>query len=828
MHYSIYSSPLYYVPEFFLIGLFAVLVLFLYHRVGLLPWIGTLGLSVILLNFFHYSILSNFFAIVFFVLLFLAIKPLRLSLISKTILLIARKAKLVPKISDTERIAVESGTAWMDGELFSGSPNISALTSPRPRPLTKAEQAFLDGPVAKVCEMTNDFEVYQKRGLSKEIWNYLKKQKFFGMIIPKEYGGLGFSARAHSMVVEKLASRSYPLSITVMVPNSLGPAELLMHYGSDAQKKYYLPRLATGQEIPCFGLTELNAGSDAGAITSQGVVFKNSDGKIAIRLNWQKRYITLAAVSTIIGLAFRLEDPKNLLGKGTSPGITCALIPSKKKGVVLGRRHDPLGVPFYNCPIDGKDVIIGLENIIGEKEGVGQGLKMLMECLAAGRGISLPSTATGTSKLTSLVSANYCFIRQQFGASLYQFEGVVESLAYIFANTYLLNATKDYVLSGIDAGAKPPVVSAICKYHFTEIGRQVINRGMDTLAGAAISRGPRNLLAHSYFATPISITVEGANIMTRSLIIFNQGLMRCHPYLYNLICSIEKNDAAVFDKNLFAMIGRMAQNKTRFYCLALTRGFSSPSVAFRKNGKHWRRLVWASATFAFWADFVLGVYGPTIKFRERTAARLGDVLSQMLLISAVLNDYESKKCPEEEKHLFEWSVEQAFYNINQAMLDFYQNFFSTRIAILKPFVLFYRYFLLLLTRLLPYGTKPSDVIEKKIVNSICENPKRKDKLAQGIFVPKKTSDALGRLEETYKTLLASRETYAKIKKQLRKKGIRLNAANFSQTLKDAISQKAISAKDAKLVEKWEKMRSEAVKVDAFDLKKYMSYSTKPV
>ena len=431
-------------------------------------------------------------------LLILNFRPLRRNLITRHILAFVREKRLLPAISETERIAIAAGNVWIDRELFSGRPDLERLaTEPYPD-LTQVERAFLDGPVEEVCRMTNDWDVQVQRDLPPEVWQFLKEHKFFGMIIPEKFGGLGFSALAHGAVVKKLASRSMPLAITVMVPNSLGPAELLLHCGTDTQREHYLPRLASGEEVPCFALTEPGAGSDAGALSARGEVFRGDDGGLYLRLNWDKRYITLAAISTVLGLAFQLHDPEGLLGRGERLGITCALVPTDTDGVELGRRHDPLGIPFYNCPTTGHDVVVPIDAIIGGPEGAGHGWQMLMECLAAGRGISLPGTSTGGAKFAARVAGAYAAVRHQFGMSIGRFEGIEEPLARIGGFTYLMDAARRYTCGALDSGNKPPVVTAIAKLNFTELYRKIINDAMDILGGAAISRGPRNLLAAGY------------------------------------------------------------------------------------------------------------------------------------------------------------------------------------------------------------------------------------------------------------------------------------------------------------------------------------------
>ena len=457
-----------------------------------------------------------------FVVLF-GVPSVRRQVLTSRIVAILNKLKLLPVISETEQTAIEAGNIWVDGELFSGKPDFKRILNESYPRLTDEEQAFLDGPVEQICEMSPDWEVMRNKELSKETWDYIKEQRFFGLIIPREYGGLGFSALAHSAVIAKLSTRCGGLTTTVMVPNSLGPAELLLHYGTKEQKDKYLPRLARAEEIPCFALTEPGAGSDAGAMTSRGVVFKDEDGKLFIRLNWKKRYITLAGISTLLGIAFKLSDPDNLLGKGKNPGITCALVPADTQGVVLGLRHDPLGVPFWNCPTEGHDVVVPVDAIIGGAAQAGNGWRMLMESLAVGRGISLPASATGGTRYAARVLGAYTSVRKQFGLSIGKFEGIEEPMARVGGWAYMLEAGRIYTCGGLDSGQKPPVVTAMAKYSFTEILRKAINDGMDVLGGAAISRGPRNLLSTGYMTVPINITVEGANILTRTLMVFWAG-----------------------------------------------------------------------------------------------------------------------------------------------------------------------------------------------------------------------------------------------------------------------------------------------------------------
>ena len=517
--------------------------------------------------------------------------------------------KLMPQISQTEKVALEAGSTWIDANLFSGNPDFdSIMAEPYPGPSEK-EAAFLNNQCQTLCKMMDDDKAYKEGDLPAEVWAYMKKEKFFGLIIPEQYGGLGFSAIGHSQVVSKLGSYSIPLAISTMVPNSLGPAELLIHYGTKKQKDYYLPRLASGEDIPCFGLTEPNAGSDAGSITSNAVVFKGDDGKLYLRLNWEKRWITLGAAATVLGLAVKLNDPEKLLGKDEDLGITCVLVPSSTDGVRLGQRHNPLGVPFINSPIYGKDVVVSVDQIIGGPEGAGKGWQMLMECLAAGRSISLPSQAAGGTKAVNRIVGTYAQIRHQFGMPIGNFEGVKDPIARIGASAYLMEAARVFTAAAVDSGIKPAVVSAIVKYHSTELSRKLMNDAMDVLGGAAISEGSKNTLARKYIASPISITVEGANILTRTMIIFGQGAIRCHPYAYKEVLALENNDLNAFDSAFSGHVAHIFQNMSRSLVLSLTRGWLAKTPSNTPFKAYYRKLSWASASFAFMTDFAMGTLG---------------------------------------------------------------------------------------------------------------------------------------------------------------------------------------------------------------------------
>lgn len=671
---------------------------------SLLWWIPSLALAVVLL-----------------------IKEIRVKLITQPLFAMLKSKGLLPKISETEKTALRAGDVWVEGELFSGKPDFKKIfDNPYPK-LSEEEQAFIDNEVNIVCAMTSDWEVFEKRDLPEEVWKYLKSKKFLGMIIPKEYGGLGFSAYGHSCVIEKLATHSQVLAITVMVPNSLGPAELLLHYGQEEQKRHYLPRLADGRDIPCFALTEPEAGSDAGSIQSDGVVFKDEEGEIKIRLNFEKRYITLSSIATVIGLAFVLKDPENILGLGKELGITCALVDAKSKGVDQTQRHDPLNVPFVNAPLIGKDVIIGIDDVIGGNDGLGKGWQMLMESLAVGRGISLPSTSTGGSKLATYVASTYSVVRYQFGLSISKFEGIAEVLGRLGASTYMLDAAKTFTLGAINAGKKPAVANAIMKYQSTEIFRKNILDAMDIQGGAAISRGPRNLLAHAYFGAPVAITVEGANIMTRTLIMFGQGMIRCHPYAYAQIEALEKGDVKAFDDLLFSHIGHVTRNKVRAIVLGLTRGYAHPAISRGKAKRYEQKLAWSSARFAYLSDVALGLMGASLKRRESVSGRFGDILAQMYFITAALKRFEVEGYQQSDEVFLEVSVEDAFGKIDLAFRGILENLASGVLGVPFKMLGFY-------IRLNPMGKTLKDDDLHRIASELCENDSVRERVCANIYM----------------------------------------------------------------------------------------------
>jgi acyl-CoA dehydrogenase len=655
--------------------------------------------------------------------------------------------KVLPPISPTERDAIAAGTVWWDADLFSGRPDWSKLRGFKKPELSPEEQSFLDGPVEELCTMLNDWEIRRSGDLPEHIWAFIREHGFMGMIIPKDRGGLGFSALAHSQVVMKVASRSPSAAVTVMVPNSLGPAELLMRYGTEEQRDYYLPRLAKGLEIPCFALTAPEAGSDAASIPDKGIVcYGEFKGQrvLGARVTWSKRYITLAPVATILGLAFKLHDPDQLLGNNEDIGITLALIPTSTPGVQIGRRHFPAGQSFQNGPTQGKDVFIPMDWIIGGQARVGQGWRMLMDCLAAGRAISLPALGTGAAMFCARLAGAYARIRRQFGLSIGRFEGIEAPLARIAGYAYSLEAARRLTASSLDEGQQPSVLSAILKYHATERMRTAINDALDIHGGRAICDGPRNYLFGTYMSVPVAITVEGANILTRSLMIFGQGAIRCHPYLLKEMEAANLPDPdeslKAFDKALFAHVGSTASNVTRAFLHNLSFGaFARVPRAPRIQGMY-SDLHTAAVTFAAVADLVMGTLGGEMKRREGLSARLGDVLSELYLMSCVLKRYEDDGCPEEDLPLVEWNSRNTLHTIQTRLDEVLSN------LPMRPVAWFLRLVAFPLGR---FRRLPDDKLARRCASLILSPGAARDRLTKGIYLTHAPGDAVGRMEVAF-------------------------------------------------------------------------------
>jgi acyl-CoA dehydrogenase len=720
---------------------------------------------------------------------------------------------ILPQVSQTEQEALDAGTVWWDGDLFSGHPDWHRLLSmPRPQ-LSAEEQAFLDNEVEQLCAMLDDWDItHARQDLPPEAWQFIKDKGFFGMIIPKEYGGLEFSALAHSAVVTKVASRSGTGAVTVMVPNSLGPAELLLHYGTQEQKDKYLRRLAKGQEVPCFALTGPFAGSDAGAIPDYGIVCRGEFGGeqdvLGIRLTWEKRYITLAPVATLLGVAFKLYDPEHLVGKQTERGITLALIPTDTPGVHVGRRHFPLNSAFQNGPTTGRDVFIPLDYIIGGRDYIGQGWRMLMECLAAGRSISLPASATGGVKLAARTSGAYGRVRKQFKLPVGKFEGVEEALARIGGNAYMMDAARVLTAAAVDMGEKPSVISAVVKYHCTERGRVVINDAMDVHGGKGICMGPDNYLARAYQQTPIGITVEGANILTRSMIIFGQGAVRSHPYVIREIQAAQDKDRkrAVhnFDAALFGHISFTLSNAVRapIFALAGGRGIHVPHG--EHTSRYCQQLTRYSAAFALMADAAMLVLGGSLKRQEKISARLGDVLSQLYLCTATLKRFVDDGRPQDDLPLLHWAMQDALFRIETAFDGVLQNFPSRPAAWLLRALVF------------PLGRNarpPSDVLGHHVSRLLMQPGAARDRLTAGMYQPADENDAVGALEAALASTLQCEPLQARVE-AARKEG-KVSALEELLRIAEARDAGVITAEETLLLERDYALRRKVIMVDDF-------------
>jgi acyl-CoA dehydrogenase len=740
------------------------------------------------------------------------IPVLRRFLVTAPLVRMIQALKLLPHISETEKTAIEAGNAWVEQEFFTGKPNIQRMLKATYPTLTPEIQAFLDGPVEQVCQMATDWDIYQRKDLPPEVWEYLKQERFFGMMIPQEYGGLGFSNLAYSAVMVKLASRSFTHIATVGVTNSLGPAKLLLRYGTEEQKAYYLPRLARGEEIPCFALTEPQAGSDAASITSHGEVFRGTDGDLYLRLNWQKRYITLGAIATLLGLAFRLHDPNNLLGKGTDVGITCALIPTSTPGVSIQQRHDPMGVPFYNSPVLGREVIVPVSHIIGGVEQAGQGWKMLMQSLAAGRGISFPASCTGVAQLVTRVTTAYSVIRKQFGLAIGRFEGIEEPLARIGGLTYMIDATRLYTCGAVDAGEQPAVVSAIAKYASTELARKVVLDGMDILGGAGICRGPRNLLANVYTAMPIAITVEGANILTRSLMIFGQGAIRCHPYVYDEIQALQSRDIVAFDRLIWRHLGSLVRNGLTSKLLTLTRAAWVRSPVSGETAIYYRKLAWASSLFATLADLALFSLGGNLKRQEHLTGRFADLLSWQYLAIATLRRYAAEGEQVDDLPLVHWSLQYAFAQMQQAFEGILENLSVPVIGSLL------RRVGLPWLRFNSLGSMPSDQLVHRVATQIQQATGTRDRLTVGIHLPTDPQQALGRLEHAFRLIHQTNSILTRIKAA--SQANQLPSGKPEDLVELAYQKGVITEAEVTIITEAEFARNDAIQVDAFSFEEY--------
>jgi acyl-CoA dehydrogenase len=753
--------------------------------------------------------------------LVLVVPPLRRALFTRALMRLI--SRTLPRMGDTERVALEAGTVWWDGALFSGRPDWAKLLRFPQVGLSAKERAFVDGPVAELCAMLDEWKIERQKDLPPEVWRFIKSKGFFGMIIPESYGGLGFSATAHSAVVVKLSSRSLTAAVTVMVPNSLGPAELLLHYGTEAQKTHYLPRLASAEEIPCFALTGPEAGSDAAATASEGVVCRGLwEGRevVGIRLNWRKRYITLAPVATLIGLAFRLRDPDGLLdrGPGAPPpgpdgdlGITCALVPARLPGIRIGQRHDPLGIPFQNGPTEGHDVFVPADAIIGGPAHAGSGWRMLMESLAAGRSISLPALSVAGAEFAARATSAYALVRKQFDLPIGRFEGIEEPLARIGGLAYLMNAARALTCAAVDAGERPAVISAIVKAYLTEGMRAALVDAMDVRAGAGICRGPRNPLARGYMSAPIAITVEGANILTRSLIIYGQGAIRCHPFVLKEMRAAAAKDVAAFDEAFFGHLGFVLRNVARLALPGLAGGrvggAGRLTPALRRG---LRALGRASAAFALASDVAMATLGGQLKRREKLSGRLADALAWLYLGSAAAKRFFDDGQRPQDLPFLRWSLDHALWRIDDALAGLLQNLPSRPAAWLLAPLLF------------PFGRRrrpPGDGVGAAIARALLEDAPLRDRLTGDIHWAAPDDPGMGRLEAAFAACQAALPIEAKLRDAVRAR--RLPREPATDLAERAVAAGVITAEERRLLAEAERRREDAIQVDAFeDLRRY--------
>ncbi|MCA0403320.1 MAG: acyl-CoA dehydrogenase [Proteobacteria bacterium] len=785
----------------------AVIFLLLVKRASIAVWIISYIFFVLLVErFSHPNIYSQLMLVLGFIpLLIGVIKPLRQRLLSKPILNVVKKA--IPAMSSTEREALEAGTVSFEGELFNGSPNFNNLLNEPAIGLREDEKAFLEGPVNELCRMIDDWDITHVRtDMPEEMWQFLKEKGFFAMIIPKEYGGLEFSATAQFQVLARLYGRSITVGSTVAVPNSLGPGELLLKYGTEEQKNYYLPRLADGREIPCFALTGPTAGSDAASIPDTGIVCRqefNGEIIVGVRLNWNKRYITLCPKATVVGLAFRMLDPNNLLGKGTNVGISCALIPATTPGVIKGRRHFPLNTAFLNGPTQGKDVFVPMDYLIGGLDMAGHGWRMLMECLSAGRAISLPSSAAGGTQACALATGAYARVRKQFNIAIAHFEGIQQPLARIAANTYLIDSGLRMTAAAIDRGAKPAIAGAILKYQTTERARLASLDAMDIHGGKGICLGPKNYLGRGYQGAPIGITVEGANILTRNLIIFGQGAIRCHPYIFKEMEAARENNLQKFDEAFWSHSAFILSNTLKNLIFNFTQCYLVP-MPKSKAKRYYRRIYRYSTQLAFLADFSMGLLGGELKRKEMLSARLGDVLGCLYLAAAVLKRFHDEHEPEADLPLVEWACQSLLHECEEAIIGLINNFpnlFAK--AFLKVF-------------LLPWGRlshQPKDALSQKLANILTIPSETRERIAPYLFKEDIENCPIGQLETVFLQVIEAAPVEKKIMQAV-KSGL-IHSLSLNEQVEEAKAQGILDDKEVELMLRAEKGRQAVIAVDDF-------------
>jgi acyl-CoA dehydrogenase len=796
----------------FIIGFILLSLIVIYNNPKLIVWTITLLAYLVITKFLFGSHIANgaytLFSIIYlFIAIFFNIKPLRY-ILSKVIYIKAKA--VIPGISETEKLALDAGDPWFEKEVFRGKPNFNLLHSYKKFELTEEEQSFLNNETEQLLDMIDEWHVtHVEKDLSVETWNFMRDKGFWGLVIKKEYGGKGFSAAAHSQVVLKIASRSIAGAITVMVPNSLGPGELLFHYGTEEQKNKFLPRLAKGLDIPCFALTGPTAGSDATSIPDRGVVTfgeYNGNKVLGIKLiNIDKRYITLAPVATLVGLAFNLEDPENLLAGVGKVGITCALLPHDHPGLEIGNRLLPLDQAFMNGTIRIKESFIPIDWIIGGQSMAGEGWRMLVECLSIGRSISLPACGTAEALGTTVLSSAYAVIREQFNTAIGNFEGVEEQLGKMGGSAYMANATREFTVCSVDLGIKPAVASAISKYHLTEIGRTTMNGAMDIHGGRGIIMGPNNYLALGYQAVPVGITVEGANIMTRNLLIFGQGMMQCHPFLRSIYESLmDSGSFSDFDKAAFGFVGSLSQNKVRSLFHAFTCGFFANGYSSSKFNVYYKRITRLSSALAYLTDASIVFVGSQLKRKERVSARLGDAMSYLYMACSTLKYFKDNNERLSDEIYVQWSLEHALFNAQNALDDVIANFEYKIIGKLLRFGLF------------PYGLpykKPSDELEAKISRSLLNNCETRNVFKSMCYVPERFDDYIGRMEVTFKAVINTHDIKGKIIKAIKAK--QLPKGKLMEIADDAKNIGIISQEELNLLNEAADMVNQVIQVDEF-------------
>jgi len=730
-----------------------------------------------------------------------------------------RDNNVLPRISDTERQALEAGTVWIDGDIFSGNPDFGAMLKHSYNDYSEEERAFIDGPTEELCLMIDPYKIERTRKVPEEVVAFIKEKGFMGLLIPREFGGKGFSTLAISTIMGKINSYCPTVGTLVVIPNSLGAGELLVHYGTEEQKQAYLPKLASGEYVPCFGLTEPNAGSDAASIKAEGLVFRDDEGEIKIRLNFRKRYITLAPMANLISLAFQMHDPENLLDQGTAPGITVIMLHKGIKGLSTGDHHVPIGLGFYNGPILGEDVIASPDQIIGGPARAGQGWRMLMEQLAGGRAVSLPAGAIAGMKAIAAATGAYSMVRHQFGIPIGLMEGIQEKVAHVAAYAYMFEGARIYSCSAIDGGEQPPVVSALLKSSSTEYAQKSAIDGMDVFSGAGVMQGPNNILGGGYTSAPVSITVEGANIMTRTLIVFGQGATRCHPYALPLVHAVEENDVSAFRKRLFGWLGHTVTNFFRTRVRGLTRGFSAGSPVAGPTATYYRRLAWSASRFALLTDLALYFIGGKLKARGNLTGRYADALTWQVLALSALRRFEAEGRRSEDLPLVQFACEYSLQQIQRAFEGIHANFDAPVIGwwLRGPASFF--------LRVNPLGRGPSDRLIARTASTIQVMNEQFRRLTADLAPAPEDRDGMGRLMKAFRLHIEARPVVAKITKG--QKAGKIPRGMAYAVLDQALEAKLITRTEADVLEAAEAAAQAAIEVDVFTSEEYFGSSVQP-